>query len=119
MPPWEVLTSGKVKIDIDPSMADREEVLLDFGCGTATGATLYALLHYPKAKVICYDKYKSEEYVKGFLPRGLRHRVYVVTGDEADVGKLTVAKIEADVKKFTGLPLSRVTRAHWLSLIHI
>ena len=29
MPPWEVLTSGKVKIDIDPSMADREEVLLD------------------------------------------------------------------------------------------
>ena len=74
-------------------MANREEVLLNFRCGTATGATLYALLHYPKAKVICYDKYKSEEYVKGFLPRGLRHRVYVVTGDEADVGKLTVAKL--------------------------
>ena len=113
MPPWEILTSGKVKIEIDPSMADREELWLDLGCGTATGATLYALLFYPKARVICYDRDKTSEYVKGFLPPSVRHWVKVITGDDGDVGKLTIEKLETEVRRFKGLPLSRVTHGHW------
>ena len=98
MPPWEILTSGKVKIEIDPSMADREELWLDLGCGTATGATLYALLFYPKARVICYDRDNTSEYVKGFLPPSVRHRVKVITGDDGDVGKLTIEKLETEAE---------------------
>ena len=94
-------------------MAGRIEFVLDFGCGTATSATLYYLLFYPKAQVIGYDKYCSEEWVRSHLPESVQCRFHFIGGDRADIGKLTVERIEADIKEHFKVPMKQLTRFHW------
>ena len=81
-------------------MAGRIELVLDFGCGTATSATLYYLLFYPKCHVIGYDKYCTEEWVRSHLPEAVQWRFHFIGGDRADIGKLTIERLEEDVRQF-------------------
>ena len=110
MPPWQSLVHGKVKIDIDPSMAGRLEVIFEFGCGTATGCTLYYLLHYPRSICICIDRDVDKEFVLSHLPPEVHNRVFF---ESEDVGELTLEKLEAFARKYAKAGLERVTRAHW------
>ena len=110
MPPWDSLTPGKVKIEVDPSMAGRVEYVLDFGCGTATSASLYYLLFYPLSIVIGIDRDCTREWVESHLPEPLRRRFIFIP---EDVGKLTIWKVEEYVARHMKIPLSRLTRAHW------
>ena len=110
MPPWDSLTSGKVKIEVDPSMAGRVEYVLDLGCGTATSASLYYLLYYPSSIVIGIDRDCNREWVESHLPEPVRRRFFFVPGD---VGKLTIWKVEEHVARHMKIPLSRLTRVHW------
>ena len=64
MPPWESLSSGKVKIELDPSMAGQVEYVLDLGCGTATSTALCYLLVYPRSIVIGIDRECTKEWVE-------------------------------------------------------
>ena len=95
MPPWDSLTPGKVKIEVDPSMAGRVEYVLDLGCGTATSASLYYLLYYPSSIVIGIDRDCNREWVESHLPEPVRRRFFFVPGD---VGKLTIWKVEEHVE---------------------
>ena len=45
-------------------MAGRFEAVLDFGCGTATSATLYYLLFYPRAIAIGIDRDCNKKWVE-------------------------------------------------------
>ncbi|MEC8025343.1 MAG: hypothetical protein VX223_15555, partial [Myxococcota bacterium] len=94
-------------------MAGRIEFVLDFGCGTATSAALYYLLFYPKCHVIGYDKYCTEEWVRSHLPESVQSRFHFVGGDRADIGKLTIERLDEDVRRFFKVPLKLLTRAHW------
>ena len=113
MPPWQSLAHGKVKIDIDPSMAGRVEYVLDLGCGTATSAALYYLLFYPLSIVIGFDRDCTPEWVKQHIPESLRTRLVIISGPAGDVGKLTIEKLEQHVRTHMKVPLSKLTRVHW------
>ena len=91
-------------------MAGRVEYVLDFGCGTATSASLYYLLYYPSSIVIGIDRDCNREWVESHLPEPVRRRFFFVPGD---VGKLTIWKVEEHVERHMKIPLSRLTRVHW------
>ena len=110
MPPWDSLTSGKVTINIDPSMAGREEFVFDLGCGTATSCALYYLLFYPKAIVIGIDRDCEKDWVRSHLPEQVRSRFFFVS---KDVGKLTIEDLEAAAQEHFKVPLRRTTCVHW------
>ena len=105
-----MLDSGKVKIDIDPSMAGRVEVVFDFGCGTATSCILYYLLFYPRSICIGVDRGLDDKWVREHLPPAVRSRFFFFN---EDVGKLTMEKLEEMTQKAANLPVTAVTRAHW------
>ena len=110
MPPWESLSSGKVKIELDPSMAGRVEYVLDLGCGTATSTALYYLLFYPRSIVIGIDRDCTKEWVESHLPEPLRSRFFFVS---EDVGSLTIEKLETHVQRHMKVPVSKLTRVGW------
>ena len=91
-------------------MAGRFEAVLDFGCGTATSATLYYLLFYPRAIAIGIDRDCNKKWVEEHLPPSLRSRFFFVS---EDAGKLTIEKLEVHVREHMHIGLSKVTRVHW------
>ena len=91
-------------------MAGRFEAVFDVGCGTATSATLYYLLYYPRAIAIGIDRDCTKEWVEEHLPLPLRSRFFFVS---EDVGKLTREKLEEHVREHMHISLSKITRVHW------
>ena len=110
VPPWRILDHGKVKIDIDPSMAGRVEVAFDLCCGTATSCALYYLLFYPCSIVIGIDKNLDKEWVEEHIPPEVRHRFFY---EKIDVDEMTVDTFEELAQKHSGKGLKHVTRIHW------